>query len=303
MILVALYLAAVVAANLLVTAYGPPATVPAALVLVSLTLTTRDALHDRWAGRALSLRLGALIAVGSLVSYLLNAKAAQIAVASCVAFAASEAVDALVYHALRRRPMLERTNASNAAGALVDSVIFPTLAFGLFLPWVIAGQAAAKVAGGFAYSLLRKGKRATVVAGMCCAAIAAPASAQVLTVGIATVTTEFDTVPTAEMLAVSPSWRGFALAGIGAVQESGDVDGFLKLGRAIPAPKGMLLGVEAGADFLAFRDHEAEPMVGLYAVKFLPHRFAIRAAVSAEPEQDWGWAAVLKIDYALVTPK
>jgi uncharacterized PurR-regulated membrane protein YhhQ (DUF165 family) len=303
MILVALYLSAVVVANLLVTAYGPSATIPAALVLVSLTLTARDVLHDRWTGRALSLRLGALIAAGSILSYLLNAKAAQIAIASCAAFAASEAVDALVYHALRRRPVLARTNASNVAGALVDSVIFPTLAFGIFLPWVIAGQAAAKVVGGFAYSLLRRQRRAVVVAGACCAIFAAPASAQVLTVGIASVTTEFDTVPIAEVLAVTPSWRGFSVAGIGSVQESGDVDAFLKVGRALPAPKGMLLGIEAGADFLSFRGHKAEPMVGVYAVKLLPHRFAIRGAVSAEPERDWGWAAVLKIDYALMVPR
>ena len=39
-------------------------------------------------------------------------------------------------------------NGSNVAGAAVDSLIFPTLAFGALMPHIVAMQFAAKVAGG-----------------------------------------------------------------------------------------------------------------------------------------------------------
>lgn len=45
-------------------------------------------------------------------------------------------------------------NGSNVAGALVDSAVFPTLAFGEVLPLVILGQFAAKSAGGAVWSLV-----------------------------------------------------------------------------------------------------------------------------------------------------
>ena len=54
---------------------------------------------------------------------------------------------------------------SNVFGALVDSLVFPTIAFGGFLPWITLGQFAAKVAGGFLWSLvlgLRKRERVSV---------------------------------------------------------------------------------------------------------------------------------------------
>ena len=64
--------------------------------------------------------------------------------------------DALTYHALRRRPELVRINGSNVVAAAVDSVLFPTLAFGALFPLVILGQWAAKVAGGALWSLIAR---------------------------------------------------------------------------------------------------------------------------------------------------
>ena len=45
-------------------------------------------------------------------------------------------------------------NGSNIVGAAADSLIFPTLAFGAFLPWVVLGQFVAKVAGGALWALV-----------------------------------------------------------------------------------------------------------------------------------------------------
>jgi uncharacterized PurR-regulated membrane protein YhhQ (DUF165 family) len=59
----------------------------------------------------------------------------------------------LVFARLRGSWQL-RANASNATGALVDSLIFPTIAFGVLMPHIIAMQFVAKVFGGFLWSLI-----------------------------------------------------------------------------------------------------------------------------------------------------
>lgn len=151
-----LYLAAIVAANLLVAAFGPSVAILNAFLFIGLDLTVRDVLHDRWHRRHLVLKMGALIAAGGALSWALNADAGPIAVASTVAFTAAAVADGAIYHLMRRYPFLTRANTSNLGGAAVDSVVFTTLAFGGFMPLVVAGQFAAKVAGGFVWSLILK---------------------------------------------------------------------------------------------------------------------------------------------------
>ena len=91
------------------------------------------------------------------VNLLMNPSAAHIAIASATAFTVSAIADWAVYTMLRSKPWLVRSNGSNAVGALVDSLIFPTMAFGGFLPHIVAMQFAAKVGGGALWSwLLRK---------------------------------------------------------------------------------------------------------------------------------------------------
>jgi uncharacterized PurR-regulated membrane protein YhhQ (DUF165 family) len=153
-ILIGLYLAAVVVANLTVAAFGPSVTVINAFWLIGLDLTVRDKLHDRWQGRGLWLRMAALIGAGGLISYVLNASAVQIAIASTVAFVIAGIADATAYALLHDRPWFQRANGSNIAGAAFDSVLFPTLAFGSLLPLIVLGQFAAKVAGGFLWSVV-----------------------------------------------------------------------------------------------------------------------------------------------------
>lgn len=149
---VVLYLAAIVAANLSVAAFGPSVVVVNAFLLIGLDLTLRDRLHDEWRGRWLP--MVALIATGGALSYLLNRDAAQIALASTVAFTLSAGLDALTYALLGDRARLLRVNGSNVVGAAADSLLFPTLAFGAFLWPIVLGQFAAKVAGGFLWSLV-----------------------------------------------------------------------------------------------------------------------------------------------------
>jgi len=155
MFYVAIYLVAVVGANLLVAWQGAWITPLIGFVLIGLNITTRDRLHDAWQRRGLWWKMALLIGTGSALSWVLNRNAGRIALASFVAFAVSSTIDALVYHVLRRAARFERVNWSNLASAAVDSVLFPALAFG----WppsmeIVYGQATAKVAGGLFWSLV-----------------------------------------------------------------------------------------------------------------------------------------------------
>lgn len=158
MISIIVYIAAVVAANLSVATFGVASTPINAFLLIGLDLSLRDRLHTQWEGKHLALRMFALIAAASLISYALNPASGQIAFASMAAFAVSNMLDATVFQWLRGRGYLTRANASNSVGALADSVVFPTLAFGALMPQVIALQFAAKLLGGavWAYVLSRK---------------------------------------------------------------------------------------------------------------------------------------------------
>ena len=153
-VIVAMYLAAIVAANLSVAMFGPSVTIVNAFLLIGFDLTARDRLHEAWEGRSLPVRMALLIATGGAMSYLLNAGAGQIAVASTVAFTVAAALDAVVYSLLGERGRMLRINGSNVVGAAADSLIFPTLAFGSLMPAIVIGQFVAKVAGGFLWSLI-----------------------------------------------------------------------------------------------------------------------------------------------------
>lgn len=151
---VGLYLAAIVLANLTILWWGPKMIYINAFLFIGLDLTARDYLHDAWKGNHLIIRMAALIAMGSIITWILNRDAAQIALASFVAFALAAATDTIVYHLLGRYPRWLRINGSNVPSALVDSLVFPTMAFGSFSPLITLGQFMAKILGGFAWSLI-----------------------------------------------------------------------------------------------------------------------------------------------------
>jgi queuosine precursor transporter len=153
-VLVIAYLGAIAAANVVATVWGPAITPFSAFFLVAFDLVARDRLHDRWSGRGRLWRMALLIASGSLVAYLVFPAAGRVALASCVAFAVAGLVDWVIYAWLYPRGWLVRSNGSNLAGAVVDSLLFPWLAFGGLMVWISVGQMLAKVGGGFLWSLI-----------------------------------------------------------------------------------------------------------------------------------------------------
>lgn len=155
---VAAYIASITTANLLVAEYGPSVTIVNAFALIGLDLVLRDYLHDAWRSRFTP--MAGLIAAAGAISYALNPAAGRIAVASCVAFTIAALLDWGVYTLAQRKPWLVRSNASNVAGSAVDSMLFPTLAFGAVLWPIVLGQFAAKILGGLVWSILLTPTRA-----------------------------------------------------------------------------------------------------------------------------------------------
>jgi hypothetical protein len=151
--LVGLYLAAIVAANLITARFGPAASIYNAFALIGLDLITRDRLADFW-GTTRWAKMALLIGTGSLLSFLAAHNAQAIAEASAISFACAEGGEGVLYHLLRERRWLQRANIAAWLGAAIDSLVFPTLAFGGVMWSTTAGQFLAKTAGALLWSLL-----------------------------------------------------------------------------------------------------------------------------------------------------
>jgi uncharacterized PurR-regulated membrane protein YhhQ (DUF165 family) len=144
------YVGAMLLANLLVAQFGPAISPVLAFFLIGLDLSVRDFLHIKLRTREM---LG-LIFVSGALTYILNPAAGMIAVASACAFTGAALVDWAVFSKLADKTWMTRSNASNVAGAAVDSLLFPTIAFGALMPHIVAMQFVAKVAGGAVWTWL-----------------------------------------------------------------------------------------------------------------------------------------------------
>lgn len=148
-----IYVLAICAANFSVHIFGPLVTPLNAFLFIGLDFVIRDKLHERIG----IMRMFCLITIAGVISFAVNPATDMIALASVAAFALAATADAAVYQALIKKPWLVKSNGSNIASSAVDSVVFPLIAFGAFLPWVVAGQFIAKVFGGAIWSWLLRG--------------------------------------------------------------------------------------------------------------------------------------------------
>jgi uncharacterized PurR-regulated membrane protein YhhQ (DUF165 family) len=145
------YAFAMTAANLLIVEFGVWMSPVNSFFLIGLTLVLRDWLHVRLKAWQMAL----LITASGAITYLLNPAAAQIAIASSVAFTLAALVDWIIF-VKAKGTWFRRSNVSNVAGAAVDSVAFPTIAFGVLMPEIVLAQFASKIVGGFIWSYLFK---------------------------------------------------------------------------------------------------------------------------------------------------
>lgn len=152
---IAIYALAIIAANALAATFGPSVTPINSFFLIGLDLALRNLLSLRLD----RLQMASMIVGTGVLSYLVNPASGMIAVASGVAFTLAALTDWAVFNTTTGA-WLKRNLAGNSAGALVDSIVFPTIAFGGLMPAIVALQFAAKVAGGslWGYVISRKVK-------------------------------------------------------------------------------------------------------------------------------------------------
>lgn len=147
--LIALYAAAMTLANLSIAQWGPWVSPINAFLFIGLDLALRDLLHTRlkaW-------QMGGLIIATGMLTYVLNPAAGMIAIASAVSFTGAAVVDWGVF-IKASGTWFKRSTKSNIAGAAVDSLLFPTIAFSALMPQIVLAQFLAKVAGGAVWGLL-----------------------------------------------------------------------------------------------------------------------------------------------------
>ena len=138
-----IYAIAMTLANLSIANFGVWVSPINAFLFIGLDLALRDWLQMRikaW-------QMAVLIAVSGGLTYALNQDAGMIAVASAASFTLAALADWLVFSKVAGS-WFKRANMSNVAGAAVDSVAFPTIAFGVLMPEIIALQFVAKILGG-----------------------------------------------------------------------------------------------------------------------------------------------------------
>jgi uncharacterized PurR-regulated membrane protein YhhQ (DUF165 family) len=141
------YAVAMTVANMLVATFGPSVSPINAFVFIGFDLALRDWLQIKLK----PVQMGALIAGTGLLTYALNQNAGMIAVASAVSFTMAALIDWIVF-TKTKGTWLFRANSSNVAGSAVDSLVFPTIAFGGFMPEIVALQFVAKILGGTLWS-------------------------------------------------------------------------------------------------------------------------------------------------------
>ena len=146
--IVVIFLAAIVAANLIISHFGQWALPITALFLIPLDLVVRDVLHERWKGKGLVVKMFVLIFVGSALTAILNHNAINIALASCIAFFSASTINYITYSLLYSKARLIKMNVSNTLAAITDSLVFPAIAFSTFNMALSTTQSLTKILGG-----------------------------------------------------------------------------------------------------------------------------------------------------------
>jgi len=137
------YAIAMTVANMLVATFGPSISPINAFVFIGFDLALRDWLQIKLK----PVQMGALIVGTGLLTYALDQSAGMIAIASAVSFTVAALIDWLIFTKIKGT-WLFRANSSNVAGSAVDSLVFPTIAFGGFMPEIVTMQFVAKIVGG-----------------------------------------------------------------------------------------------------------------------------------------------------------
>lgn len=152
---ISLYLLAFVFANFIVLWFGQYGLIFTALFLIPFDFIMRCMFHEQWKGKELIVKLGSLVLVSSLFTYLINSDSKNIALGSTFGFISAQIVAGVFYQLNIKKSTFFKVNGSDAIGILIDSIIFQLIAFHSIDLYVTTSQFVLKLIGGlFWYWLL-----------------------------------------------------------------------------------------------------------------------------------------------------
>lgn len=142
---IAMYLAAFIAANLLVKHFGAEGLWISSFVLIPFDFVCRCLFHETWAGKRLIARLFLLTLVSSLITLLFSP---AIALASICGFVAAQLGAGMFYQSNKGRSWFFKVNVSDLIAIVFDSIVFQLIAFHHLDLFITGGQILVKFAGG-----------------------------------------------------------------------------------------------------------------------------------------------------------
>jgi uncharacterized PurR-regulated membrane protein YhhQ (DUF165 family) len=145
---ISIYLLAFTFANFIVLWFGASGLIFTAIFLIPFDFVMRCMFHEQWKGIELILKLGALVCVSSLITYLINRNTQEIALASLGGFISAQIVAGVFYQSLIKKSYFVKVNGSDSLGIIIDSLIFQIIAFGVITPSITISQILLKIAGG-----------------------------------------------------------------------------------------------------------------------------------------------------------
>ncbi len=146
--LIGVYLAAFVAANLLVKYFGPYGLWFSSLFLIPFDFVCRCVFNELWKGFELVAKLAILTVCSCIVTVLINGDAINIAKASMAGFVCAQIIATVFYQLLIKKGYMTKVNLTDLVAISADSVIFQIVAFGVFNWKVTLGQILIKGIGG-----------------------------------------------------------------------------------------------------------------------------------------------------------
>jgi uncharacterized PurR-regulated membrane protein YhhQ (DUF165 family) len=147
-IFIPVYLAAFVAANLLVKNYGAHGLWFSSFLLIPFDFVCRCIFHETWKGKKLIINLTALTLVSGLITFLINHEALNIALASFCGFIAAQIGAGIFYQKNKAKSWFYKVNVSDLIAICFDSIVFQLIAFHVINLNVTGGQIIIKFLGG-----------------------------------------------------------------------------------------------------------------------------------------------------------
>jgi hypothetical protein len=145
---ISIYLLAFIFANFIVLWFGKVGLVFTALFLIPFDFVMRCMFHEQWKGLELIIKLGSLVIIAGIATYLINSDSQNIAIGSSVGFIFAQVIAGIFYQLAIKKSYFIKVNGSDAFGIIADSVFFQIIAFGAIDINITISQIILKIIGG-----------------------------------------------------------------------------------------------------------------------------------------------------------